>query len=355
MMNGYNLRVKMWKGEQAGDMFKFLSKTEKTDVTEFFAQNLGRMGSFTGDFDSMLAKAQDNIIYNFGGRVGTFVEDGAKLSMYMSKKAEGYKSFEAAQEVRKYLFDYQDLTNREREMFKRVFPFYTWTRKNIPLQAAMLIQDPAKFTKIDKFKNAVEDWSNGKQLPDEYMPGWLKEAFPIYFGQTADGLSRYIKMEGFLPAVDLNMLSRAHEVPIEMLSPLIKTPFELLTNYSTFYKQPIQDYKGERERFLGMYMNPKVAYAARNFRPLSEINKALGLGNEKEIPELKTRLMNLLIGKSYNFSLKTQRDIFDWVQQSQETELNKAIKEARSKGATREVQRLRDELKKVQRGEGITL
>ena len=87
----------------------------------------------------------------------------------------------AAQEVKKSLFDYSDVSRFERDVLKRFMPFYTWTRKNIPAQLASLVKNPQRAEKLAIAKAQFEHESGDLDYSD-YGQFW-GERVPIFFGQ----------------------------------------------------------------------------------------------------------------------------------------------------------------------------
>ena len=230
----------------------------------------------------------------------------------------------------------------------------TWSRKNIPLQVAMLLQKPGKFANIGKAINAIENNVNGEPLPQELLPEWLKEAYPIFIGKSPDSMYRYIKLEGFLPAVDINNLTDKGFL-LDSLTPLIKTPAELLANYDTFIGRQIQEFEGQKKRVFGVMIDSRVEHVVSLIRPVNEIDKLLGTGDITKVPEIRSRIMNLVIGKTYSLDLRTQRDVFEYLKVREEAAVNKALKRAMKQKDTKEAKRLRLRLKQVKRGKGIIL
>jgi len=77
--------------------------------------------------------------------IGSTIEDNARLAHFIEKNAAGFNFSDAAASTKKYLFDYSDLTQFEKKYMRdRGFFFYTWSRKNLPLQIETLIKQPAK-------------------------------------------------------------------------------------------------------------------------------------------------------------------------------------------------------------------
>ena len=59
-----------------------------------------------------------------GERVAKRLENHSRLTHYITKRKQGLDRFAARQSVVKYLFDYGEMSKVEREVFKRVLPFY---------------------------------------------------------------------------------------------------------------------------------------------------------------------------------------------------------------------------------------
>jgi len=333
-------------------------------VKEFAESGLSRTGAFTADISKEVSKWQDNWLFNVGGKAGDFLEDSAKLSLYLDKRAKGYNPQAAAMEVRKYLFDYSDLTAFEKNVMKRIFPFYTWTRKNLPLQVATLIQKPEKILIISKAKAAIEDSRGGESMPEKYLPEWLKEAYPIYFGSSDNGLQRFIKLEGFLPTVDLNQLGRIAngEIFLESLSPIIKTPIELVANYDFYFENQIEEFEGQKGRIglvpgtsIGIDVPKKLEKVLRTFRPLGELQKFVVDDARESNPTILESFANFLIGKTYQLDPDRQEQIFEWMQQKEIGKIKADLEDAEVRGSKEEVKRLEELMDQLEEGVGVKL
>lgn len=88
----------------------------------------------------------------------------------------------AAHEVRKWHPDGMDLTNFERKYLRRVFPFYSWQRKAIPLVLKSLVEKPGKVLAYPKGMEALQAYmgvdapSRSDPFPvDQLFPDWVKE------------------------------------------------------------------------------------------------------------------------------------------------------------------------------------
>lgn len=78
----------------------------------------------------------------------------------------------AAKRVRKYNFDYQDLTSIERKVFRRAIPFYTFMRKNVPLMVESYMTKPGRMIVPAKGERALASFL-GNDNRDEPLPGMI--------------------------------------------------------------------------------------------------------------------------------------------------------------------------------------
>ena len=112
------------------------------------------------------------------------VENWARLTHYLYRtEAEGLSGAEAAWHVKAAHFDYEELTPFESKVMKRVLPFYTWTRKNIPFQLQMLVSRPGRYSAYPKF--AFEMQAAAGSEHGDLMPDWMSEAGGIPFPGSA--------------------------------------------------------------------------------------------------------------------------------------------------------------------------
>ena len=87
---------------------------------------------------------QNNAPVKYGRAFNEVVENNARMAHFISKFDETGNAIDAARSMRETLFDYTDLTPTEQRLLKRVNAFYTWTRKNLPLQMRTWIESPAR-------------------------------------------------------------------------------------------------------------------------------------------------------------------------------------------------------------------
>lgn len=88
----------------------------------------------------------------------------------------------ASKVVRKWHPDGSDLTGFERNVLRRLLPFYSWTRKSIPLLIESALTNPGKTLVYPKFMEAMQGVmgidapSRTDPFPyDQLFPDWIKE------------------------------------------------------------------------------------------------------------------------------------------------------------------------------------
>jgi hypothetical protein len=188
------------------------------------------------------------------GRVGQFAnrqmqnrEDLARLTTYIGARQRGLDPERAAAEVAKYHFDYGDLTPFERNVARRFFPFYTFSARNIPLQAKALVTRPGKYANFEKLREEAAQQAGlapgYEQNLSEYDQRNLGVPIRIGGHTSSLGLS--------LPLTDINEipttlnpagLGREYgQRTTSLLTPLLKNPIEYATNYSFFFRRAIEN------------------------------------------------------------------------------------------------------------------
>lgn len=127
-------------------------------------------------------------VHDFAGKISENREHFFRLAHFIDavKKSKG-KSLddvfnEAAHQVRKWHPDGMDLTDFERNVMRRIFPFYSWTRKALPLVLEAIVMKPGKVLVYPKGMEAlqvamgIESPSRTDPFPtDQLFPDWIRE------------------------------------------------------------------------------------------------------------------------------------------------------------------------------------
>lgn len=303
---------------------------------------LSRMGAFGADIERAIAEqisptAFQRVLKPFG-IVGNTIEDHAKFAHFIDKVNKGASFEGAAASVRKYLFDYTDLTDFEKNVMKRIIPFYTWTRKNLPLQLGTLVQDPSKFAQLGKGIDAIERATGGDTVTinEELIPEFIRKGVPIQLGRGADNMLSFFRLQNFIPSADIENLTDLKDIFVNPISPLLKTPFELMMNRNIFFDEPIISFPGEQKLLLGQPVPSVVEYLAGQIRPLTEIEKIFDKTRTG-----KERFLNLAAGgKIYKYDIQKLKKGAEFRRNLEVGRINAAITKMKREGKIDEVRRL---------------
>lgn len=234
-----------------------------------------------------------NPILQGGFKMGQTIEDNARVALYIDQLNKGASFDKAAEHVRKYLFDYGDVSPFEKDVAKRVLPFYTWSRHNLPLQLEALATQPDKVNKINLAINNAQQAYQVEQPDLSQVPSYIREQSPVYVGSNKElGIVTALPLTGLLPTFDIASLTKflntetspeglkkgklgeALSTTMGGISPLIKAPLEYIANYDFFRKKTIQESEGQTADFLGIKMPVHLAKLASNIIMLNEIDRA---------------------------------------------------------------------------------
>ena len=183
----------------------------------------------------------------------------------------------ASQRVKEALFDYTDLSKFERNVMKRIFPFYTWTRKNIPAQLKVLVQNPQRAEKVEIARQQFEHNTGGYDQSE--VGKFWGERVPVFFGDESNGVVKAFTLLNTLPMADLQRVLNPQHLIAEMVSPIPKSLFEQIFNYDSFRsmagrpKKIKEDYETSKD-FLGVGLPPRLWHLAQLIVPLTELNRA---------------------------------------------------------------------------------
>lgn len=186
-------------------------------------------------------------LYKKAAKFGGSIENQDKLIHFASQVSRGMSYEDAAKSTERFLFDYSDLTAFEQNVMKRVMPYYTWLRKNAPLQVEMILEHPEKYRHIAKVKLGIEGMVNedeqiNKYFVNEFAKDWVQTPFHV---TNEHGQPEPVLWNPNLPFMDIgripdvfNLGESAKEL-FTQTNPIFKTPIEQIINRNVFFDSPI--------------------------------------------------------------------------------------------------------------------
>lgn len=233
-----------------------------------------------------------NPAVQIGRNTGQMVENNARLTLFVSRLQKGDSVSQAAATVKKFLGDYRGevMTDFERQVMNRVFPFYRWMRFNVPLQFEQMLLSRGKRARTlallrgqDLGQDLVQELTGGapvdvraEDLPAE-IPDWIEEAAGVPVRRDpSTGELQFFMLENFIPAADIDNFIPLNpretlRFGTNMMSPFVTRPLELAQGRSFFLDRDLtKEASGE---FLGQEMNAELINQLRTLRFLSELDR----------------------------------------------------------------------------------
>jgi len=297
--------------------------------------------------------------YSRAMRKATYATDGwTRMTGFIHNLKQGQSFEQAAATTKKFLFDYFDLTPFERKVMKRIIPFYTWTRKNIPLQLEVLVKNPRVFARINDVQNAIA----GENIDWKEKPEYIQDMVGI----QPKGSDMYVGMS--LPYQDLTRLPINSNTLADLLSsinPIIRVPIESITNQKWWTGQELEKYPGEKTdipvlttllEMLGQEQGPQIGAryggnVLNNIPILTRAGNLLDAVSGKETNDVRnlSRVSTTIGGPAF-FDAASVENSADWQERQRLIDLIQLLQdegyniptsgEARKEGRYRKLSRL---------------
>lgn len=219
----------------AGDV----DMTDTQSLAKFFGldqsktkRNLQKLNPFNADQNAIIV----------GGReIGRTIEEQARLINFITNLKKTGDVQHAAQRAKQFLFDYGSLTSFEKNVLRRLIPFYSFTKFNLQLQAKTLMSSPGRISAELKAINNVGEIFGGEQLTDKeksLLPSWMANSIALK-RKTEGGGTEIIS--GFGTPVEQPFQAFQPNALMGSISPLIRYPVEAMTGYQFFRGKPTSE------------------------------------------------------------------------------------------------------------------
>lgn len=239
-----------------------------------------------------------------GRMAGKWIEDNARLAHVLGRMRLGDTVEEAIGSAKRYLFDYGDLSETERNVFRRVIPFYTWSRKALPRVTYDVLHAPGPSATLGKVVDLVGQ--DAGMTPDELalLPDYVQERWGVVVGKDQDGKPLVLHGVG-LPIEELNKFwtlspRRTADEWFGMISPLLKAPLEYMFDYSTFTGRHISD-ESYQNYYRSAYPIVKQVPGLADFLEMTEsvVETKDGERTYYNVNPQKMYLFSTIIGRLY--------------------------------------------------------
>lgn len=148
-----------------------------------------------------------------------------------------------AELVRRVHFDPNDLSPAEKNVLKRIIPFYTYTKKNLAFQMSNVFDNPTIYKRLTKAMDTA--WTINDIDPALELEDYKRINYWIPLWKKKDGT--YYAVKANLPVGDLvEFLKSPGNRILSSVAPAIRLPFELALNRQVYSGLPIRDFPGQK-------------------------------------------------------------------------------------------------------------
>lgn len=195
-----------------------------------YLQSRGVMLSNPGQYGGEIAGEARNPLLKGAHRLGIASENATRAPLAMDVILKGGTLDDAVAAVDKFHFHFgKNLSSAEKNL-RRIIPFYTFTRYNVPLQLEYLVKHPRTFAVFNHFQ---QNLGLGVK-PDAVTPQYFGDLGATPTGANFGGGQVYYTPN--LPNEEAFKFLRDPQSSLpSMLTPLVKTPAELIAG-KQFYK-----------------------------------------------------------------------------------------------------------------------
>jgi len=183
---------------------------------------LGSGGGIYGDvFHEVVRgnKIYDNRVTRFSRKYGQMSDNMSRFVLGFDSAKQGMNSDMATARVRKFYFDYEDLSKLDRAA-KQFIPFWIWSSRNLPLQLENMWLNPKPYALYNTFKRNIRDKESEQRSP---LPAFLQE------------------VEAFkLPGIDAYAAPDLNFTRIQQQLSQLANPKKFGTNLNPLFRIPIE-------------------------------------------------------------------------------------------------------------------
>lgn len=277
--------------------------------------------------------SQQNVAFRAGRKVGNVIEQQARILNFITNLERTGDVVTAAERTKQFLFDYTNLSDFEKNVLRRLIPFYTFTRKNLELQVTQLAKQPGKLaTQAKLFANVSKGMSGSSLTEDEtkLLPAFLQEGLGIVYARKGNKVTLINSLGLPIEQIFSNLKPNAI---LGSMSPIIAVPLQTAigkhfffdrelkdVNDATAFKrapQFIKDYIGftvrknqdGSERYIAL--NPTRMFIINNIPPSSRVVSVIGQLEAQNVSG-KLKILRQLTGlKPYGEDLDRQQQILE--------------------------------------------
>jgi hypothetical protein len=210
-----------------------------------------------------------------GRALGDVVENANRTPLFVNFLREGYSPEEAARRVLGSHYDYSRgaLTAFERSIMRRLIPFYSFTRQNVPNVVGQLATNPGGLA------GGMAKLSHDLRQQGGFLPAYMGDTLAIPVGQEEGGMQRYLTRLDLPPDQAFDFFKGFGSDPLQaagmgllgQLNPILKGPAEYFTNKQFFSGRELGDLDSLTGNILAdqLLLNSPLARFGTTYRQIT--------------------------------------------------------------------------------------
>jgi len=253
-----------WLGEEIAegvtyrDAIKMFKETgvigKKFKATEVIREGYKYQGNTKKLARLLNVAGKESVLAKLGDKIGSDTESYFRTVGALVELNRTGNLKQAAFTAQEVFVNYQNLSQFERQIGRRVFPFWSWMKQNTVNQIKFVFTQPGRYSKIARIAQALEAGAPEKleeKLRPEYfnrlgmwqLPITLPDGTPLFFNPDFP----------FKDLMNLNPVNWRTNI-LTSLSPIIKLPLELVPKegFDIFRGRQIVRYPGYKAPIPGI-------------------------------------------------------------------------------------------------------
>jgi len=213
-------------GDYEGRKLAAMNPANLSGMPRWFTADDALRGKVRTTTDFLPARVADSF--------GQFTDASTRAAAIIDQVRRGQSFDSAMQRAKDTLVDYDPrrFSWTEKEVLKRVFPFYSFLSSQVPYVMKELLNNPAGgLGKTIRAQRHSQD--------DQYVPYHMRDKAAIPWRTDADGSQHYVSSLGMMHEDAVGMLDPDLADILGNMNPLLKAPVELATGRSLFMRGPL--------------------------------------------------------------------------------------------------------------------
>ncbi len=157
-------------------------------------------------------------------RINRSIENFFRTAHYLDKIGKGFSPARALESVNEFLFDYGNLSSVERNVIRRIVPFYSWQKNITRLVVSYPFKYPQRMAVLQKLQKLVTADEKEEDIKKGFLPDYLRSY--VETPTTIGGEKGYLSTRGLNPFADVGAMTGDVGDILSSINPMLKLIIE---------------------------------------------------------------------------------------------------------------------------------